>query len=159
MLAKFAGKNETPLSITPRLKFSNGLILWKSLTDIYPDIVFVKRIGGNKRDEIQSWLSPQKIAICKINLSKRRGKFLEHWAVFWENIGVDDFIISDSAKNKIGNFNHLYKVDRRIYAAALFEIRTKPKPKPPQMSNENAKLKQRISILEEKISRIKAVLK
>lgn len=159
MLAKYAGKNETPLSLVEKLKFSKGLIIWKSLTDIYSDIVFHKRIGANKRDEIQRWLSPSRIAIVKVNLSSKRGKFLEHWLVFWENIGVDDFIVSDCAKNKIGNFNHLYRVDRRIYAAALYEIKAKPKPKTKEVSSEQTKLKERISFLEGKISKAINILK
>jgi hypothetical protein len=159
MLCKFCGYPETPLSLAPKLKFSNGAVYWDSISKIYPDIKFVKRIENPKTLELQQWLNSKNTAIAKINISGIPGKFVEHWVILWENLPSNDFLIGDPVKNTTGNLNNLYGQKNKIFAATFYAIPKQSQSQPPQNLDQTKELQNKINELQNKINQAIQILK
>lgn len=135
-IAVAAGKSETPATILPKLKFSKGLFVWQSLTDLYPDIVFKSRIENPNTKIIENWLEFGNPAIIKINVSSVDKVFMEHWKTIWSKEEIPD----------------------KIYAAALYDITPSRAPDITDLQIENETLQQTISDLKNKILRAREIL-
>lgn len=114
-LACYYGKSETPKTILSKLKFVNGLVIWKSFTEIYPDIEFVKRIYkiGPVYDfaELEEYLKNQNPVIAEVRLSG-----YQHFILIYSK-ELNYHWMLDPALNINAMFEKYYS---KIYGLAFF---------------------------------------
>ena len=122
MLCRLCGKFETPETILNKLKYINGLVIWKSLTDVYPDIKFIKRIYRINLPvpdpQIDFYLKQN----CQV-IAEVRHKGIRHFVLVYSKAG-NDYLMLDSLLNINGSFIEHYKI---IYGIALFKCEAEKK--------------------------------
>ena len=158
MLAKYCNHLETPASILPKLKFTNGLFHWHSITNVYPGIKLREATSSMVATKIQAHLQSGRIAIGKVNISTIRGQFVEHWIVFWAMRGNNNYEVSDPAKNITGSFNHLYLRDKKIYKAIIYDIPKREKEAKQKARKENPNCAKQLLLFKDKINRIRRIV-
>jgi hypothetical protein len=125
MLANYYGKGTTPGELMYKLKYSNGAVIWNSLTELYPDIKFIERVYCENVaapiSKIDDYLANGYPVIVMVDASASAG-IQQHWVILFEKTG-DDYLMCDpyfelemkSFKGKYGS------PSRYIYGLALFK--------------------------------------
>ena len=115
-LCCYYGREENPATITPKLDFVNGLVIWKSLTNIYPEIKFIKRIYqiGAIFDfsELKEYIKRKNPVIAEVRLSGR-----QHFILIYSREN-NNYLMLDPALNFNGIFEKYYS---KIYGLVFFE--------------------------------------
>lgn len=115
-LCCYYGKEENPATITPKLDFVNGLVIWKSLTDIYPEIKFIKRtyqIGAIfDFSELEEYIKKENPVIAEVRLNGR-----QHFVLIYSKEDNKHYML-DPALNFNGVFEKYYS---KIYGLVFFE--------------------------------------
>jgi hypothetical protein len=157
-VAKSAGKDENPLKLALELKFSNGSVLWSSLTERYSDISLKKVQNNPNWTEIDEWLKTGNPVIVKINISKKPKILLEHWVVIWDKITAGNYIVSNPLNAGPSVWPEITTIDKSIYRAIFYEIEKSPAQNLILNKKELEYLKNQNSILQAKIAKIKKIV-
>jgi len=121
-LASYAGKNENPLSLTPKLRFINGLVYWNSLTELYPQIIFRGRMVNPVWADIKRQLDAGSPVIVRINLAKKKKSRLDHWVVLIRQLDQDNFLVADPLQKYLTTWQDLNLIDRKIYVGVFYDF-------------------------------------
>ncbi len=115
-LACYYGKNENPATITSKLKYINGLVIWKSITDIYPDIKFIKLTSciGKIHDslELGEYIKNGNPVIVKV-----KSNIGQHFVLIYSKKN-NNYLMLDPGLNFNGNFERYYS---KIYGIVFFK--------------------------------------
>lgn len=117
MLACYYGKTETPISLVGKLKYLRGLVYWQSLTEVYSDIKFEKRLRGLDSfvplKEVDEILNQGYPVITEVRLNG-----YIHFVLLYNKLGENDYYMHDPARNFAGSFRQYYQ---KIYGLAFFK--------------------------------------